>query len=200
MNKGHFLRELHTDRLSLLKLSIPYADEFSALLQDKEVAATTLMLPFPCSKKEAGTIIREYLDEEKHRKSMRWGIFLEDKMIGGIRLVPNLRFNSAEVGFWLGRDYWRNGYTYEAAKAVINFGFEELKFNRIEAHSMTENRSSILLLEKLGFTQEGYHPDLVIKWGEYKDVLTFGLLRKNYQKFIKTTTQLTHQIKQQEGK
>lgn len=184
MRNNSFLKELATERLLLKKFRLAHADEFSALLDDKEVAATTLMLPFPCDSTEAEKIIGGYIDEEKHHKSMRWAIILDKKLIGGIRLVPNTKFNSAEVGFWVGREYWRNGYTYEAAKAVINFGFIELKYNRLEAHSMMENKSSIKLLEKLGFNQEGYHPDLVIKWGEYKDVLTFGLLRKNYQNFM----------------
>lgn len=116
---------------------------------------------------------------------MRWAMIKESKLIGSIHLIPNTRFNSAELGFWLGKKYWRQGLTYEASKTIVRYGFNELQLNRIEAHAMVENASSLTLLEKLGFAQEGYHPDLVMKWGEYKDVLTFGLLRINHQKFMK---------------
>lgn len=178
------MKELTTERLSLQKFRLSHAEEFSALLEDKEVAATTLMLPSPCSMSDAKNMLTEYIDEEKHRKSMRWAMTKDNKLIGSIHLVPNTNFNSAELGFWLGKKFWGKGFTYEASKTVINFGFNELKLNRIQAHAMVENASSLKLLEKLGFAQEGYHPDLVIKWGEYKDVLTFGLLRINYQKFM----------------
>lgn len=181
MDYSYFLRELSTERLLLRKFKLSDAKGFSTLLEDKEVAATTLMLPFPCNTEEAEKIILQYQEEQKHQKSMRWAITSsgENKIIGAIRLVPNTKFNSAELGFWIGKKYWRQGYAHEAASRVIKYGIHELGLNRIDAHAMAENESSLGLLEKLGFIKEGYHPELVIKWGEYKDVVTFGLLRKN---------------------
>ena len=184
MKATDFKRELFTKRLQLRKFKESDAQYISDLLKFKEVASTTLMLPFPCPVDKAEKMILEYLDDEKQQKVMRWAITKQEdnEFIGGIRLVPNSLFNSAEIGFWLGKPFWRNGYTYEAAMKVIEFGFTELNLNRFVAHSMTENSSSIRLLEKLGFSQEGLHPELVIKWGVYKDVMTFGQLRKNYVK------------------
>lgn len=182
MDSKYFSQELFTNRLVLRKFETEDAPDIMKVLKHKEVASTTLMLPFPCNIEDAHKILANYLDEQNHQKSMHWAITLKDdnKLMGSIRLVPNTSFNSAEMGFWLGKDFWRNGYTFEAASEIIKFGFEELKLNRIEAHSMVENKSSIKLLEKLNFGQEGYHPDLVIKWNEYKDVMTFGLLRNNF--------------------
>lgn len=182
MKKNHFSGELSTERLRLKKFKINDAKQFSNLLKDKEVASTTLMLPFPCTRQDAIDIIKKYLEEQKHQKTMRWAMTLKEtnSIIGGIRLVPNVSFNSAELGFWIGKNYWKKGLTYEAATAVIRYGFDQLKINRFDAHAMTENISSINLLHKLGFQQEGFHPQLVMKWGEYKDVFTFGLLRSNF--------------------
>lgn len=182
MDVKYFSQELLTNRIVLRKFKSEDARDIMKILKHKEVAATTLMLPYPCNIKEANKIVDNYLNEQKHQNAMHWAIALKGggKFMGSIRLVPNTTFNSAELGFWIGKEFWGNGYTFEAASEVIKFGFEELKLNRIEAHSMVENKSSIKLLEKLSFGQEGYHPDLVIKWKEYKDVMTFGLLRKNY--------------------
>jgi len=187
MDFKHFLNELSTNRLILRKFRTGDAKEIMKLLKNKEVAATTLMLPYPCDMEISNKLVESYLDEQKHHKTIHWAIISrEDKtFMGGIRLVPNIRFNSAEIGFWLGKEFWGNGYTFEAAEEVIRFGFIDLNLNRLEAHSMMENMSSIKLLEKLGFNQEGYHPDLVIKWDEYKDVITFGLLQKNFFMFKK---------------
>lgn len=164
-----------------------FAEDFTKLLHDKDVAATTLKLPYPCDIVDAKKIIQEYIEEEKQIKSMHWAITKvnDEYLLGGIRLIPNETFNSAELGFWIGKSYWRKGYTLESAEKVIEFGFMVLNLNRINAHAMNTNRSSISLLEKLGFAQEGYHPEMVIKWGEYKDVITFGLLKSNYINFIR---------------
>lgn len=184
MDSKNFTIELRSSRLRLRTIQTEDAMEISCLLKDREVAATTLMLPFPCDTKDALSMIHKYKEEEKLQKTIRWAITSKenDKFIGEIRLVLNKAFNSAELGFWIGKAFWRNGYTCEAARIVIEYGFEALKLNRLEAHAMVENLSSINLLNKLGFTQEGLHPELVIKWEEYKDVMTFGLLRKKYLK------------------
>jgi RimJ/RimL family protein N-acetyltransferase len=183
MKKSDFYKLLSTKRLKLKKFDEHDAAAMSELLKYQEVASTTLRLPFPCPKKVARDMIKKYKKEAKKQKAMRWAITTKSngQLLGGIRLVPNTDFNSAELGFWIGRPHWRNGYTLEAAKEVIDFAFEKLLLNRLEAHSMTENISSIALLEKLGFSQEGMHPELVIKWGVYKDVITFGLLKRDYK-------------------
>ena len=182
MEANNYISKLYTERLTLRPYQSKDGKEIFNLLKDKEVAATTLLLPFPCNIDDAENILSDYINEQKLQKSMRWAITYSagNEFIGGIRLVPNLSYNSAEVGFWIGKDYWRKGIAFETAARVIKFGFEVLKLNRIEAHAMQENTSSIKLLEKLGLKQEGYHPELVRKWGVYKDVLTFGMLQKQY--------------------
>ncbi|MCK5208845.1 MAG: GNAT family N-acetyltransferase [Cyclobacteriaceae bacterium] len=182
MNDSHFSIPLKTQRIILRPFVLDDASNFSNLLKDKEVAATTLMLPYPCDLAKANEIIQRYIEDRKLKKSIRWAIVdcTSNDFMGGIRLVPNQLFNSAEIGFWLGKKFWGEGFTFEASKKIIEFGFVELKLNRIEAHSMVENIASIKLLKKLGFKQEGLHRELVMKWDEYKDVKTFGLLKKDY--------------------
>jgi len=174
--------ELITKRLHLRKFEVSDSKYIVKLLKNKEVPATTLNLPYPCSIDQANQIISEYKNAEKNGEALRWVITVKDtnEFIGGIRLVPNKIFNSAELGFWLGKAFWQHGYAFEAAAEVIEFAFNTLAINRLEAHAMVENTPSIRLLEKLGFSKEGLHPELVIKWGNYKDVVTFGFLKKNY--------------------
>ena len=52
-------------------------------------------------------------------------------------------------------DYWGQGLTSEAVKAVIDFGFATMGANIIEAFSNDQNLASIRLLEKLGFVKTG---------------------------------------------
>ena len=78
-------------------------------------------------------------------------------VIGDISLMPysESRFpeneKQSEIGFWLGYPYWGNGYMPEACKKLVQYGFEELKLERIWcAHNM-DNHNSKRVQEKSGF-------------------------------------------------
>ena len=72
----------------------------------------------------------------------------------------------------------------EALSAVINFGFDEMELNRIEAVVMPENASSIKMLDKLGFRKEGLLEEYE-KWGNkgFVDLCMFAMLRKVWSNF-----------------
>lgn len=61
----------------------------------------------------------------------------------------------AEIGYDLGHPYWGNGYTPEALHALLEYGFDELGLDRIEAKVVPENINSIRVLHKLRFVEEG---------------------------------------------
>lgn len=56
----------------------------------------------------------------------------------------------ADVGYELDPNFWGVGYATEAATAVLNFGFAELKVHRIWANAVAENIASLRVLEKIG--------------------------------------------------
>lgn len=66
-----------------------------------------------------------------------------------------LEHDRSEVGYGLYEAYRNNGYMYEAMQKVVEYGFEELKLNRIEACISPDNIPSRKLIEKLGFEEEG---------------------------------------------
>lgn len=88
----------------------------------------------------------------------------------------------AEIGFWILPKYWQQGYTAEAAKAVLQFAFNELQLNRIEATVETENIASIATINKLGFKHEGTFEQYEINNGSFIDLMMFAILKKNYHK------------------
>jgi len=80
----------------------------------------------------------------------------DQKFIGLIALkIGSKKFKSAEVWHKLHSNYWRKGYATESLKKVITFGFDTLKFHRIEAGCAVQNIGSIKVLEKVGMTREG---------------------------------------------
>jgi ribosomal-protein-alanine N-acetyltransferase len=59
-----------------------------------------------------------------------------------------------EIGYGLAKEYWGIGLASEAATAVMNYGFEQLRLDRIVAVVWPENIASIRVLEKLGMRKE----------------------------------------------
>jgi len=75
--------------------------------------------------------------------------------VGGIGLHKKFE-HSAEVGYWVGEEYWGKGYATEALNKILDKGFNELNFTRIQAHVFEGNIASEKLLLKCGFEYERF--------------------------------------------
>jgi len=90
--------------------------------------------------------------------------------------------SKAELGYWVAPDHHREGYASEAAELMIDYGFRQFGYHRIEARVFECNDASQNLLEGLGFVQEGAHREAVFVDGEYQDVRWFSLLEDEWEK------------------
>lgn len=59
------------------------------------------------------------------------------------------------IGYAIGQEYWGNGFTTEAARALLNFAFKELKLDLVSAYCYPYNERSKGVLKKCGFNYEG---------------------------------------------
>jgi ribosomal-protein-alanine N-acetyltransferase len=84
-----------------------------------------------------------------------------------------------EFGYSLSRHYWGRGLATEAAKAVVQFGFEAMGLYRIEAKCMVENVASERVMQKVGLSFEGILRGYWLKHGAYQDVKLYSILRGN---------------------
>lgn len=176
------LTVLRSDSLTLRPFVREDLPGVLALVQEKEVASTTLNIPYPCGEAEINDWFQLQRRELEEGKGLRWAVRLAetDELIGAMKLATHPEYESAEIGYWIGKPYWGKGYASEAARLVIDYAFNTLELNRIEAHAMVENVGSSRVLHKLGMQEEGYHPQLIKRWGEFKDVKTYGLLREQW--------------------
>ena len=102
------------------------------------------------------------------------------KVIGTIGFMWVQQENrSAEVGYSLSRAYWNRGIMTEALQAVLQFGFETLNLNRIEAQHESDNPASGRVMEKAGMIHEGRLRQRVYNKGRYADVELYAILRQD---------------------
>lgn len=130
---------------------------------------------------------REYLAyiETRYPKGefYDWAITLADsgKMIGTVGFTKiHTAHNAAEIGYVLNPEYHHLGLGFEAASRIVDFGFEELSLNRIEARFMQGNAASLHVMEKLGMTLEGYARDGMLVKGSYRTIGTCSILRSEW--------------------
>ena len=93
----------------------------------------------------------------------------------------NRDFRSATLTFCLDDAAWGHGYATEAAHALVDWAFETLDLNRVQAEADTRNLASARVLEKLGFLREGTLREDCIVNGEVSDSWVFGLIRREWR-------------------
>ena len=109
-----------------------------------------------------------------------WAVTLkndENKMIGtcGFSRI-DFSNNVGEIGYVINPDYHGKGYATEAAKKIIEFGFDKLDFNRIEAKYISDNLASLAVMKKCGMTYEGTSRASLLIKGVYCDIGTCAIL------------------------
>ncbi|GFI65346.1 putative ribosomal N-acetyltransferase YdaF [Lachnospiraceae bacterium] len=125
---------------------------------DQEV---TRFLTWPThpNQEVSGRVIEDWVNQYSDDSYYHWAIILKDngeEPIGDIAVV-SLKENvsMAHVGYCIGRNWWHQGITSEALKAVMEFLFDVVAVNRIEARHDPRNPNSGGVMEKCGMKYEG---------------------------------------------
>lgn len=105
----------------------------------------------------------------------------DNAMIGTCTLFAfHHQSRRAEIGYALGQPYWGQGYMNEALKRLVQYAFEKLSLNRLEADIDPRNTASAKTLERLGFVKEGRLRERWIVGDEVSDSDLYGLLKKDW--------------------
>lgn len=114
---------------------------------------------------------------------IRWAIRrkADNRFLGSCGLFKwNRGWKSCIIGYELASFAWGQGFMIEALSATLDWGFENMELNRVEAQVHPENIASINLMCKLGFTKEGHMREAGFWLGEHHDLQQFALLRREY--------------------
>jgi ribosomal-protein-alanine N-acetyltransferase len=88
---------------------------------------------------------------------------------------------SASLGYCLDDAAWGQGYATEAARGVLQWAFDTLDLNRVQAETDTRNTASARVLEKLGFIREGTLREDCVVNGDVSDSWVYGLIRRDWR-------------------
>lgn len=167
--------QIETERLLLRTYTIEDLKTVYILITDPDV---TRFFPKDYSVKKADVLASLPKRMEKWRTQGfgQLGVFdkKSKKLIGYVGLQFLDRTSEVEIYYGFFKDFWGKGIATEAAKAMLRFGFEEVRLEKIVGVTRPENFASQKVLTRLGFRQ-----------GEMKrfynvDTAYFSLLRENY--------------------
>jgi ribosomal-protein-alanine N-acetyltransferase len=176
--------QLRTRRLILRQARITDGTDLVEILNDRIVTRYTAHIPHPYTLKDARSFLKECIKKDLHPKfdnhDFRIVLRKKNKVIGGIRIFKSDRFTGkAEIGYVLGKNYWRQGYGTEALRALVKYAFSKLNLQRLEAAIYKENLASQALVKKLGFKKEGLRcrASRSLATGKLHDVAIYALLK-----------------------
>lgn len=173
---------LETDRLRLRPFTLADAPEVQRLAGDQEVASTTLAIPHPYEDGMAEGWIAAQAEDMAAGRSAHFAITLasDGRLIGAISLLISKMHEKAELGYWVGKPLWGQGFCTEAGHAVVAYGFETLKLHLITSRHLTRNPASGRVMQKLGMTWVGRERQAVKKWGVFEDLEVYSLLGSDW--------------------
>jgi len=178
---------LETERLLLTELRVDdEADLFNLFSNPSVVEYYDLDVFHEHS--QAANLISLFKSRYEEQQGIRWAIRLKSSG----RLIGTCGFNSwsskmrnAVIGYDLLPEFWRQGYSSEAVRAIIASGFAGSlpcgELNRIQADTVPGNSASETLLLKLGFKEEGIRRECGYWKSKFHDLKCFGLLRSEFR-------------------
>jgi len=169
---------LETERLRLRPFEISDSVRVMSLAGNLEVYRTTLNVPHPYEEGMAEKWISSHSLQFYNGNGVTLAITLQSDglLIGAIGLGITKQHHRGELGYWIGVDFWRQGYCAETAIKMIEYGFKELKLHKITSRHFECNPASGRVMVKAGMVKEGKHIDEFFKDGRFHSDIVYGIV------------------------
>ena len=183
--------KLDSDRLILNQTKPSDIPEIVVYAGNLKIVENTRTMPHPYYEEDAIAWINMANLGFKAKNNFIFAIRLKktQALIGGIGLTLDIENNRAELGYWLAEKFWNKGFTTEAVQAILKFGFEQLKLNKIVAVYLTTNQASGKVMIKNGMIKEGEFKDHDVKrdssiaYNDYVSLMQYRMLKGEYEDF-----------------
>jgi RimJ/RimL family protein N-acetyltransferase len=137
---------LETERLVLRRPTLADVKAIVRAINDRRIAQNTARIPHPYAASDAEDFVNFVGNQPQDTNFL---ITRDGEVIGGVGI--DLGSGAPEIGYWLGVPFWGEGYATEAARAVIDYTFEEFGSAELRARARVVNPASRRVLEKCGF-------------------------------------------------
>lgn len=162
-------------------------------MEDAEILAKTAdnpkiaanlrnVFPHPYTLEDARWFINDCISRGDSHGLTR-AVEVEGKAAGciAITLLNDVYEKSAELGYWLSEEYWRQGIMSQAVQTICREAFQTFDIVRIFAEPFAHNAGSRGVLEKAGFTCEGTMRNGIYKNGQVYSYCIYSLLREEME-------------------
>ena len=153
---------LTTERLRLRPFCLEDADDIQRLAGNINVSQQTLSIPYPYESGMAEAWVETHPADWEARNRIIYAVtdIETNDLVGTVGFV-RLDGQEAELGYWIGEEFWGKGYCTEAVRELMRFAFESLNVEEIVARHLTSNPASGKVMRKVGmqFTRTVYQPD-----------------------------------------
>ncbi len=166
---------IYTKRLFIRPFN---SEDFADVYDLRSDSAIMWFIREPQSFSESKSWVKMVSSKWETQKLGFAGVFIREteELIGwcGLWVLPES--GEIEVGYAIKQKYWRKGYASEAAFEVLNYGFDELKLEKIVAVALPENIGSVNVMKKIGMT--------FIKFGNFygNELVQYGILKEQYDR------------------
>jgi RimJ/RimL family protein N-acetyltransferase len=171
-------KTIETERLLLRIFKESDAKNVSRMCNNYNIYKSTLNLPYPYPLECALSWIVTH--EQNFELDRMYEFAITDKnsgqLYGAIAISNHKQHKNGEMAYWVGEEYWGNGYGTEAAKAMIDFVFKEKSFHRVYARYFKSNPSSGKIMKKCGMVYEGTLKDHFYKNDSFEDLVFYGII------------------------
>ncbi|MBJ7553557.1 GNAT family N-acetyltransferase [Marinomonas spartinae] len=146
---------MYSERLILRPFLLSDADVVTYLVNTSLVADMTASIPHPYPEGLSARWIESHLEGWQARRFICFAVELKQtrQLIGSISLM-NIHDDQAELGYWYGVDFWRQGFATEAAKRLVCGACSDFGLKRLTARHLDRNPASGNVLKKVGFAYQ----------------------------------------------
>jgi ribosomal-protein-alanine N-acetyltransferase len=175
--------QLSTERLVLREFTAEDCGDLHQIESDPEVARYQSFEPRTRAEMQAyleGALVDA---QERPRRTYDLAVVLttSNRLIGRCGLqVTDFDLREAQVWYTLHRSQWGQGYIPEALRALVDFGFTQLRLHRIVADCDPANRPSYRVLEKIGMRREGHLVENAWLKGSWVDSVVYAILDREW--------------------
>ena len=174
---------LATERLILEDMNVQDLGSMQSLARDRNVMRYVLI--WLENDEQVAGYVQHAIDEAQRDDRMDYDLAIRIPGTGEFAGFAMLEIDpgnagTAEAGYILLPDYWKNGYASEILRALLAFGFEKLSLHRVYGKCDELNQGSAHVMEKCGLVYEGTLREHVWLRDHWRSSRYYGMLAEEY--------------------